>query len=512
MLGADLLKTRVRGDQVQPAFVEADDDSLALVEDIVRAFGDHAGGKLGELRDILAEMEDQGFDYRLVRGLVELLERRCDLAVESAAPPGRVRREVFSRGRPAVTPEEREEAVAAAAERLGLRPEAVEASMFADLEGELRIRRFDPPAPRALLGEYNLALAQALLFRATELRFSAASRHKEVLRSVKRLGLMYAAAYDGGRLEIAIDGPLSAVKATERYGTSLARLLPWIVAAPGWSVDASIMRRDFQGNARLYRFSMTERAHGRLFAGAAGAYPEVDFDSEPEERFYEAFANAGTGWSIVREPEPLVAGRYLYVPDFLLERDGMRVYVEVAGFWTADYLRRKVAKLGELQGVDLVVLASTRAACDAFRGIAEDVVLFDRKIPLKEVLDRLRARDESRIGEGVARLCEMRPKVSGDLVALEDVARETGVGADAVRRYFEGLDMPAYVLSGSQLVSRRLLEGLAGALPSEMPYAEASAAIRSRGIAAVDPVLKFLGYTVRWSGIDPENAMVRKGQ
>ncbi len=77
MLSADLLKTRVRGDRIMPAFAGQDGDSLALAEDIIRAFGDHTGKKLGELMDILEEIEDQGFDYRLVRGLVALLERRC---------------------------------------------------------------------------------------------------------------------------------------------------------------------------------------------------------------------------------------------------------------------------------------------------------------------------------------------------------------------------------------------------------------------------------------------------
>jgi hypothetical protein len=29
---------------------------------------------------------------------------------------------------------------------------------------------------------------------------------------------------------------------------------------------------------------------------------------------------------------------------------------------------------------------------------------------------------------------------------------------------------------------------------------------------AVDPVLKLLGYTVKWSGLDPENAVVYKAE
>ncbi len=395
MLSADLLKTRVRGDRITPAFVGPDGDSFALAEDIVRAFGDHTGRKLGELMDILEEMEDQGFDYRLVRGLVALLERRCALTVVSAANPDSVRREVFSiSGQPALTAEARSRAIAQAARNLGISPEEAEASMFADLESELIVSGFSPPSPAALLEEYNLSLAQTLLFKATEMRFRASSKHKEVLRAVKRLGLMYSASQEGGRLDITVDGPVSAIKATERYGTSLAKLLPFIVASTGWSVEATILRKDFNGNPRIYIFNMDEGSHGHLFGDFAGAFQGVEFDSEPEERFYDSFGNAATGWAITREPEPLIAGRYLYIPDFLLEKDGTKVYVEIAGFWTAEYLKRKVAKLGELKDTELMVLASTKMACDAFKAVTENVILFDRKIPLKEVLDRLKAWDD----------------------------------------------------------------------------------------------------------------------
>jgi len=509
MLSADLLKTRVRGDRIMPAFVEADDDSLALAGDIIQGFRRSYRQEAGRAKDILEEIEDQGFDYRFVRGLVALLERRCSLTIESAAAPEAVRREVFSiRGHPALTAEDRSKSIAQAASNLGIPPEAVEASMFADLESELIVGRFDPPEPAALLEEYNLSLAQTLLFKATEMRFKASSKHKEVLRAVKRLGLMYTAGYDAGGLDITVDGPLSAIKATERYGTSLARLLPLIVASPGWSVDASIVRKDFNGNPRLYQFGMSERAHGRLFGDAAGTYGGIEFDSEPEEKFYDSLGNAGTGWSITREPEPLIAGRYLYIPDFLLEKDGMKVYVEIAGFWTAEYLKRKVAKLSELKDTDLIVLASTRSSCDAFKSITENVILFDRKFPLKEVLDRLKAREEEKVADGVKKLKVSGLALEGDVVGLSYAAVRAGVSMDAARRYVEVNGMPGYVLAGDELISDALMDIVQKALPEKMPYSDASALIRSKGIAAADPVLKHLGYTVKWSGLDPDDAVV----
>jgi hypothetical protein len=344
------------------------------------------------------------------------------------------------------------------------------------------------------------------------MRFRASAKHKEVLRAVKRLGLMYSASSEDGRLDITVDGPVSAIKATERYGTSLAKLLPFIVASPEWSMEASILRKDFNGNPRLYRFGMDERTHGHLFGDAAGAYEAIEFDSEPEERFYDSFMNAGTCWQVTREPEPLVAGRYLYIPDFLLEKGGTKVYVEVAGFWTAEYLKRKVAKLGELNGVELIVLASTKMACDAFKGVTENVILFDRKIPLKEVLDRLRAWDEANIAREVDRLKLAGLPLTGDIVRIDDLSARTGFSAEAVRRYLEENEAQGYTLAGNELLSSGMLEALKKSMPGTMRYADAAALICSKGIEAVDPVLKLLGYTVKWSGLDPEDAVAYRAE
>ncbi len=47
----------------------------------------------------------------------------------------------------------------------------------------------------------------------------------------------------------------------------------------------------------------------------------------------------------------------------------MRVYVEIAGFWTPEYLRRKVAKLKEIKDRELIVLADEKTSCEAFREV-----------------------------------------------------------------------------------------------------------------------------------------------
>lgn len=513
MLSADLLKVRIRGNDIVPWFVTQEGDTLELAGDIIGAFKDHTGKKLGELYDILEEIEDQGFDYRLVRGLVALLERRCKLQVESVIDPSTARREAFKAAAamyPVISEASRSVALKNAASALSVPEKDLEASMFADLEDEQVIGTFMPPRAEDLLSEYNLSLAQTLLFKASGLKFRASGNHKAVLRAVKRLGLMYTAENSSGRLDITVDGPLSALKSTDRYGTSLAKLLPHIVSSPDWSLEASIVRKDFSGNPRVYNFKMDKKAHSALFGGFASTDSEVTFDSEPEEKFYESFKNAGTGWDISREPEPLVAGKYLFIPDFLLEKDGTKIYLEIAGFWTADYLKRKVAKLNEIRDKNLIVLASAKMSCDAFKYFSGSVIFFDKKIPLKDVTDRLKEWDEKKAAEGISKLSESGLQVKGDVVTIGRLAEENGVPLDSIKRYAEKRGVPGYSLAGDELIADSVIKALGSVMPDHMPYSEAAARIRSKGIESVDSVLKLLGYIVKWSGLDPDSATVYK--
>ena len=67
-----------------------------------------------------------------------------------------------------------------------------------------------------------------------------------------------------------------------------------------------------------------------------------------------------------------------------------------------------------------------------------------------------------------------------------------------------------YIPAGDELISERLLREIEVVLLPTMPYAEAVAAIKQRGITAADTVIKKLGYAVKWSGLDPDSAVIQK--
>jgi predicted nuclease of restriction endonuclease-like RecB superfamily len=97
------------------------------------------------------------------------------------------------------------------------------------------------------------------------------------------------------------------------------------------------------------------------------ADPPRLYDSRIEERFAREFRRLAPDWDVLREPEPVVAGSRLVFPDFALQHryDASRRWlVEIVGFWTPDYVRRKLALYREARIANLILCIDAARACE----------------------------------------------------------------------------------------------------------------------------------------------------
>jgi hypothetical protein len=125
--------------------------------------------------------------------------------------------------------------------------------------------------------------------------------------------------------------------------------------------------------------------------GAAYDATAPAFDSEVEARLAREFAalrrqGRVSGWRLVREPAPLIAGRRVLVPDFALLRDATRVFVEVAGFWTEGYLSKKRQALEQLPPQTPLILAVAPPAAAALAGLPFPMVPYRDVVPVGHLL------------------------------------------------------------------------------------------------------------------------------
>ena len=76
------------------------------------------------------------------------------------------------------------------------------------------------------------------------------------------------------------------------------------------------------------------------------------FDSSIEEKFFKFFEKeVPKGWTVVHEPEPIIVPETgtLFIPDFALIRGNIKVFLEIIGFWTESYKKKKKEKLRVLR-------------------------------------------------------------------------------------------------------------------------------------------------------------------
>lgn len=158
--------------------------------------------------------------------------------------------------------------------------------------------------------------------------------------------------------------------------------------------------------------SSSEQAPNQQLREASYPYDIASaiYDSSIEQTFAEAFqalanSDGADGWRLEREPEPLLLThpstetassiplQGIFIPDFALTRDNLRIYVEILGFWTPSYRERKIAKLQLLKGRNDLVLAIPRESYETFASLSSDfpIVTYDGQLSATELLKVLRS-------------------------------------------------------------------------------------------------------------------------
>lgn len=187
-------------------------------------------------------------------------------------------------------------------------------------------------------------------------------------------------------LIITLYGPQEVMGAPNQYGERLARLCRALL---GYRREggAGTLRGSLSGWATIYlrgkpfTFSLDDRLLRLLRAEtlaseSASIEGDVAFDSALERQLYEDFAaleRAGetADWRLEREPEPLLFGESILVPDFALTRDQRRVYLEIAGYWRPGYRERKARKLLALAGAIPLVVAAPESSRASFGALEQ---------------------------------------------------------------------------------------------------------------------------------------------
>jgi uncharacterized protein len=651
MLPLQLLRIKItnKGKNISPVFCKRIDDSfheLKLAADLIKQFEESFRRR--ETRRLLGErialLESSFDDYKLVRGLYTLLERRCIFSswnhAESTAnisgnysgynlDPFNIRKNLFEESSAqgyALNDHERKEIINSVASKNRISHETIVREMWADLEENMVLEGFKPIEPEKLISWYNLSLMQTLLFNSTKLEFSVREgfNWKRTLRAVKKLGLMYNLYYrqkerpqedqkkasnrepnedikpaDSGIVNSAyaysnydndvlcsIDGPLSIFKLTDRYGTAIAKLLPSIIVSKEWSIKALIVRKTATLGKKIYEF-MTSGAESPdlpsesdIFAfnsniknrilektSSSFSYLDASFDSSVEQKFANKFEQLSNGWKLIREPDPLIMSNGKgFIPDFAFEKYGIRVYLEIVGFWTNDYLVRKIQKITDIMSSAPSFSSTPESsslqphpsfeAKDFFIAINMDtfvssggihsekihaslklsdyieknrlIIYKNDNVPIKSILDHLRTID-SKMVEKLARVNKIRLAEElnwiivnmsnlSEIISLEKIAEKYDIPVESILQIIKDSALTKnsdykdrYMVEDKYLIPLTKIKEIRPLLANDIRYIDACRILAHHHVpeACYTFILHKIGYDILWHSMDINGASIK---
>lgn len=504
MLPLELLSIVHRGNYIWPKYSKLDEADVFIAKTIIQTYENSIGLKRKEIKEKIIDLENLYGNYKLVRGLATLVERECLFKSSFSIDPKVIRHALFEKASKLGYPtnqEERSKIIEIVAKEFKLKPEDIEQLIYADLKSEDSLISVKKINPIDILKEYNLSLTQTLLFHATEMNFSVSGNWQRIFRAIKYYGLMYSFRGSGW---FKIDGPASIFKLTRRYGMAMAKILPEILLGKPWQIESNILYRD-----RIFNFKINSKRYGWLFPSFE---LKESYDSTVEEEFAAEFKALNTPWIIKREVEPICVGNYIMIPDFSFHFSNKKVIMEIVGFWTKEYLMKKLEKLKNIKE-PMIVAVNEALACDKVEKLSSSLnihlIYYKDKIPLREVLSFLQSIMEEEIRKCIS---ELSLDIKSPIETIDEIAKRLKIPTEVIKAAAD--KVKTHVLVGNTFIEKKMMEEIKNIINNlvmgEVPLKRVLEALKRFELPDAISIITECGFHVIWRDLSPEGIYVKK--
>ncbi len=482
MFSTDLLRVKYRKDKVYLNYLSEED--YDLIEEIMSIL--KINMSVGEFNEEIKYLK-KAYDPKLVEGIATLLLRKSSIENKSPIDPRIIRSRVFSYG-PIVDDKEKEKILDKIKQELGIDPMKY---IFSDLEEEMIIKNIPKIDVDQLIREYNFELLQTALMKTLKVNVYISNKWKELLFNTKKLGLMYNAYSDPFNVEIY--GPASLLRLTERYGRSISMLLPIIISSKNWKIKA-----EFVG--KYNRVYLLDTNNDDTIFPLSAQQENISFDSSVEKDFYSKMKVVASDWEIIREPEPLIANNSVFIPDFLLIKNNVKIYVEIVGFWTKEYLRRKSEKVREIK-LPLILIVDESLGYEDFNN--ENIVKFKKSINIASVYYLINKIYNNLVKNTLINK-DYNIELKDDIVTFDEIIKRFGISKENIKK--DNFNIKGYIKLKNVFIKDEFLQSLKN---KDFNNLKLSQLINQYGEWILD-VLDFLGYQIKWINIT--DAIIKKVQ
>jgi hypothetical protein len=207
------------------------------------------------------------------------------------------------------------------------------------------------------------------------------------------------------------------------------------------------------------------------------------------------------------------------IPDLSLERAGLKIYLEIVGFWTEEYILRKAEKLKQVEG-KMLLLVNENLACEKLVALEKrpqlNFIYYHDKIPLASILRYLETAFEVVKDREIKFLESLSPKFTEPVIIYDEFAARIGISTEAAKAVLAVNPPQDYVAMPNILVSKEKLIQIDNQIEEyleqsgKLPLTQAIKLIEAEGVSDASCALTQLGYKIRWRGINIEQAEVSK--
>lgn len=348
MLTSDLSINYKRRDKIFPFLVKTDDeDYLRDAQNLIEIFDNSIGKKRGEIESELEDFVGTGTNYKILRGFIKLLNDRSEFETSSVTEPFEIRQKLFleaGKCHPVfLENEKRTEIFQKIAEEFETEPKTISNQIFSDLSQNQRLIGFETISPNDLLERYNLAQAQAILYKCVEMKIrvfpSDNQNYRAIFGWVKHFGLIHSVignAVNG--YEITLTGAASLFHRSQKYGIQMSVFLPALLLCKDWKFSAEIAEK--KGRNAFYELSSEQEDLTSCYSD------EPEYENSDKEKLKKAFERSNYEWRLEENKEVLDLGKTAFIPDFILvSPENKKIYLDVLGFWTPKTLLKQIEEI-----------------------------------------------------------------------------------------------------------------------------------------------------------------------
>jgi hypothetical protein len=344
---------------------------------------------------------------------------------------------------------------------------------------------------------------------------------------------------------------LSIFKLTNKYGVLIAKVIPKIISSSTWNIKASIIKNSLLGR-KLYEFNLSSDSNIYIFNDTDDQIynnyqfedqndNNLNFDSSVEAKFAIQFEKFQTGWKLIREPNPLILPNgKAFIPDFLFEKYDKKIYFEIIGFWTPQYLERKFKKIREIiktmtdHKYDILIAVNennfvsegTETKKFFSNSIINDnnIIIYKKDlIPMKKILFYLKSIDRYIVDQNLETYRFIMTNYIVDLlnnnpeiINLEEISKIYGVSInsllDIISNLRTNINIENYIIQNPLLISKIKLNKIEDEIGNIDNLIKIQKIFENNNIPVqytID-ILKHLGFEILWRGMDSSNIIIKR--